>query len=184
MHDNVKNIAYIAGEAAKAFADIKPDDSVNVSSGKIAIVAFKRVIYLTADYWLAGLCATVNIALKIWETQLLYAFIIMWSLNIIIVGVFIAIYVKTGHDISLGEDLRRASDTIHEKSRIAGYITTLGVVIQAVFWSGPEQIVIFFRKEIGSMLKMVAVMLFLTAIQTVIWMFLYRTGYDNISGIF
>jgi hypothetical protein len=59
----------------------------------------------------------------------------------------------------------------------------LGVILQAAVWSGPEQVVIFFRKEIGSMSRMVAVLLFLTVLQTVAWMFLYRSGYDTVTGL-
>lgn len=93
------------------------------------------------------------------------------------------IYFKTGHDVSLGEDLRRGVDAIHEKSLIAGRLSMLGIIIQAAVWSGPEQIVIFFKKEIGSTIGMVMVMLLLTAIQTVAWMFLYRSGYDLMKGV-
>jgi len=172
----------IISEGMKAFADIKTGDSVGVGAGKVALIAAKRTVYVVADYWLAALCAAANIALKAMEVRLLYAFIAMWGINILIAGVFLAIYARTGHDISLGEDLRRASDAIHKKSRVAGYLAMLGVILQAAVWSGPEQVVIFFRKEIGGMPRMVAVMLILTVIQTGVWMYLYRTGYDAVTG--
>ena len=180
---HIKNTAAIIGEATKAFAGIQAGDSARVGTGKVALVAAKRIIYTVADYWLAALCAALNIALKVWGVHLLSAFAVMWGVNILIAGVFLAIYARTGQDISLGEDLRRASDAIREKSRVAGYLSMLGVVVQAAVWSGPEQVVIFFRKEIGAMPKMVVVMLFLTALQTGVWMYLYRTGYDSISPL-
>lgn len=134
-----------------------------------------------ADYWLVALCAAINIALKALEVPLLYAFIGMWLIDIMIAGVFLAVYAKTGHDISLGEDLRRATDAMHKKSKIAGYLSMLSVIAQATFWSGPEQVVIFFRKEIGCMPRMVGGMVFLSAIQAAAWMYLYRTGYDLLA---
>jgi hypothetical protein len=179
---HLRKTGEIIAEGMKAFADIKMGDSVGVGAGKVALIAAKRTVYVVADYWLAALCAALNIALKVMEVRLLYAFTVMWGVNILIAGIFLAIYAKTGHDISLGKDLRRASDAIHEKSRLAGYFTMLGVILQAAVWSGPEQVVIFFRKEIGSMPRMVAVMLFLTALQTGAWMYLYRTGYDTVTG--
>lgn len=112
----------------------------------------------------------------------MYAFVVMWTINIVIAGGFLAIYVKIGHDVSLGEDLRRGVDAIHKKSWIVGRLSMLGVIIQAAVWSGPERIVIFFKKEIGSTFGMVIVMLFLTAIQTIVWMYVYRTGYDLVKG--
>lgn len=183
MLGHLRKMGGIITEGMKAFADIKVGDSVGVGTGKAALIAAKRTVYIIADYWLAALCAALNIALKALEVRLLYAFIAMWVINILIAGVFLAIYARTGHDISLGEDLRRASDAIHEKSRLAGYLAMLGISLQAAVWSGPEQVVIFFRKEIGGMSRMVVVMLFLTAFQTGIWMYLYRTGYDTVSGL-
>jgi hypothetical protein len=183
MLGHLRKTGGIIAEGMKAFADIKTGDSVGVGAGKVALIAAKRTVYIVADYWLAALCAAANIALKTLEVRLLYAFIAMWGINILIAGVFLVIYARTGHDISLGEDLRRASDAIHKKSKFAGYLAMLGVILQAAVWSGPEQVVIFFRKEIGSMTRMVAVMLFLTVLQTGAWMYLYRTGYDAVTGL-
>jgi hypothetical protein len=183
MLSYIKKISEIISEGLKAFAGIKEGDSVVAGTGKAALVAMKRTLYTVADYWLAALCAALNIALKASKVQLLYAFLIMWLVNIVIAGVFIAIYLKTGHDVSLGEDLRRATDAMHKKSKIAGYLSMLGVIFQAVFWSGPEQVVIYFRKEIGGLPRMIIVMLFLTAIQTSIWMYLYRAGYDVVKEL-
>jgi len=173
----------VFAEGMRAFAGIEAEDSVSVGSGKVALIAAKRAVYTIADYWLAALCAAMNIVLKAWGVPLLYAFMVMWLVNIVIAGVFMVIFARTGHDISLGVDLRRASDAIHAKSRLAGYFTMLGVILQAAVWSGPEQVVIFFRKEIGAMPRMVAVMLLLTALQTGVWMYLYRTGYDTVAKI-
>jgi len=181
MNSYLKKIAAIVAEGMKAFADINPGDSVAAGTGKVALVAVKRTVYTIADYWLAAMCAAINIALKAMGIRLLYAFIAMWLIDIVIAGVFLAIYAKTGHDISLGEDLRRATDAMHKKSKIAGYLSMLVTILQATVWSGPEQVVIFFRKEIGGMPRMVVVMLLLTAIQSAVWMYLYRTGYDLLA---
>ncbi|MDD2898757.1 MAG: hypothetical protein PHI31_08590 [Desulfuromonadaceae bacterium] len=183
MFGSLKKTYGLFNAGLKAFADIKDGDSVGVGAGKVALIAVKRSAYIFADYWLAAVCAALNIALKALDIRLLYAFIVMWGVNILIAGFFLVIYARTGHDISLGEDLRRATDAIRQESRRAGYLTVCGVIVQAVFWSGPEQVVIFFRKEIGSTPNMVAAMLFLTALQTGIWMYLYRTGYDTVTGL-
>lgn len=179
-----KIAAFIAAckDILKAFFGIKEKDGAEESGKKVASTVIRRIIYGVADYWLAIFCAAANIALKVSGISLGYAFIAMWAINIVIAGTFLAIYVKTGHDISLGADLRRGVDAIHEKSRIVGYFSMAVVIFQAAVWSGPEQIVIFFKKEIGSTFGMVAVMLFLTAIQTIVWMALYRSGYDLMVG--
>jgi hypothetical protein len=183
MFGTLKRSREILAEGVRAFANIKAGDSVGIGAGKIALIAAKRTAYVIGDYWLAALCAALNIALKASEVRLSYAFITMWSIDILIAGTLLAIFARTGHDISLGDDLRRATDAMHEKSKLVGYLAVLGVIVQAAVWSGPEQVVIFFRKEIGGMPRMVAVMLLLTFIQTVVWMYVYRTGYDSISEL-
>lgn len=177
-----RNITSFLRDVFRAFFDIKEGDSSKEGGKKVTGTVIRRIIYGIADYWLAIFCAVANITLKVYETPLEYAFIIMWVINITIAGAFLVIYVKTGHDLSLGEDLRRGVDVIHGKSRIVGYFTTFGVILQAAVWSGPEQVVIFFRKEIGSAVGMTVIMLFLTALQTGVWMFLYRSGYDIVTS--
>ena len=54
----------------------------------------------------------------------------------------------------------------------------VGVVLFAVFWSGPEQVILFFRKEIRSFFRGVVILLVLTAIQSYIWTIIYGLGYD------
>jgi hypothetical protein len=165
-------------EVVKAFFNIHEKDDMEDVGMKVSGTLLKRIGYAIADYWLAGLCAAANIALKVYGTPLGWAFVVMWGINIVIAGVFFAIYVKSDIDVSLGRDLRRAVDVVHGKSKLLGYASVFGVLFQAIYWSGPEQLVIFFQKEIGSRLRSVMVLFFLTALQTVIWMYLYRTGYD------
>lgn len=169
-------------EVVKAFFNIHEKDCAEDVGMKVSGTLLKRIGYAIADYWLAGLCAAANIALKVYGTPLGWAFAVMWAINIVIAGVFFAIYVKSDIDVSLGRDLRRAVDVVHGKSKWLGYASVFGVLFQAIYWSGPEQLVIFFQKEIGSRLRSVLVLFFLTALQTVIWMYLYRTGYEVLMG--
>jgi len=165
-------------EVVKAFFNIHEKDDIEDVGMKVSGTFLKRIGYAITDYWLAGLCAAANVALKVYGAPLGWAFAVMWAINIVIAAVFFAIYVKSDIDVSLGRDLRRAVNVIHAKSKLLGYASVFGVLFQAIYWSGPEQLVIFFQKEIGSRLRSVLVLFFLTALQTVIWMYLYRTGYD------
>lgn len=165
-------------DVVKAFFNIHEKDCTEDVGRKVSGTFLKRIGYAIADYWLAGFCAAANIALKAYGTPLGWAFVVMWAINIVIAGVFFAIYVKSDIDVSLGRDLRRAVNVIHAKSKLLGCVSVFGVLFQAVYWSGPEQLVVFFQKEIGSRVRSVVVLFFLTALQTVIWMYLYRTGYD------
>ncbi|QQR65169.1 hypothetical protein IPH92_01130 [Candidatus Kaiserbacteria bacterium] len=171
----------IALNSIRAFFGIENGDDYKKVCRKIVFVGFKRFMYVILDYWLAGITAAANLFLKAYEVDIVLAFMAMLLLNMTICIVFVMTYEKTGVDLSLGVDLRRAVDKIHTESKTAGYFAILIVSIQAIFWSGPEQIVIFFQKELPGWKRWVA-LLVLTAIQTVIWMFLWRTGYDVISG--
>jgi hypothetical protein len=171
----------IALNTIRAFFGVTPDDSFQVIVKKFVFVGSKRLTYFILDYWLAGLTGAANVFLKANDVELTIAIVAMWTLNIIISYAFVMTYEKTGVDLSLGVELRRAVDRIHSESRVAGFLALSSVLFQAVFWSGPEQIVIFFKKELPGWRRWCA-LLVLTAVQTLIWMYLWRTGYDVVSG--
>ncbi len=176
-------IVALLKDISDAFFNLKEGENIQEKSKKVASTVTRRIIYGFADYGVEIFIFSANVALKALGIPLLYAFIAMWIINILVAGIFMMIYFKTGHDVSLGEDLRRGVDAIHKKSLIAGRLSMLGIIIQASVWSGPEQIIIFFKKEIGNTFRMVMVMLFLTAIQTIVWMFIYRSGYDFVKWL-
>lgn len=167
----------IALNSIRAFFGIMAGDSIQIMARKILFTGSRRLTYFVLDYWLAAVTAAANIFLKASNVDLFVAFAAMWGLNIVISYAFVLVYERTGVDVSLGVDFRRAVDRIHTESKAAGIVAFLSVLAQAVFWSGPEQIVIFFEKELPGLKKWFALFA-LTAIQTVIWMYLWRTGYD------
>jgi len=171
-------------ETLKSFLNFKEEDGLLTKGKKTANLIIRRVVYFAADYGLAFVSAAIVIAMKALGFSFLLAFSALWIFDFAAAGTFVVFYEKTGKDLSLGEDFRRAVDTIHKKSRIAGWMTTLFIMAQAIYWTGPEQIVIFFRKEIGTIFRVVVVLLFLTAIQAVIWTVLYGFGYDLITRFF
>jgi len=179
----VAKIVALLKDFSDAFFNLKKGESIQEKSKKVASTATRRIIYGFADYGIEILVLSTNIVLKALGISLLYAFIVMWIINIMVAGMFMIIYFKTGHDVSLGEDLRRGVDAIHKKSPIASRLLMLEIIIQASVWSGPERIVIFFKKETGNAFRMVMVVLFLTAIQTIVWMFIYRSGYDFVKWL-
>jgi hypothetical protein len=105
-------------------------------------------------------------------------FVAMWIFDILAAGAFFIYFKKTGKDLSLGEDMRRASDTAYAKSRIMGLLGLAWVIIFSIFWTGPERIVIFFRKEIGTTPRIVLALAVLTMVQALIWTRIYGFGYD------
>ena len=179
----VTNITTPVADILKAFFNISDGDDAKESGKKVAGSVFRRVIYSVADYWLAFLSGVLIIMLKAIGYGFLQMFFVMWAFDVVVAYAFVAVWQRTGKDVTLGEDYRRASDAIFQKSRIIGWMSRLGVVIKATFWDGPEHIVIFFRKEIKTEARMIVVLLILTAMQAAIWTEIYSLGYDSIAGL-
>ncbi len=171
-------------EVLKSFLNIKEGDGLLAKGGKAADLIVRRAVYFAADYGLAILAAGIVVGMKALGFSFLSAFFALWLFDFVSAGAFIVFYEKTGKDLSLGEDFRRATDVVNSRSRIAGFTVTLGVIFLAIVWTGPEKIITFFRKEIRTIPRVIAVLLFLTAIQAVIWTMIYSSGYDLAAKLF
>lgn len=171
-------------EALKSFLNFKEDDRLLTKGKKTANLIVRRVVYFAADYGLTFVSAAIVAAMKALGFSFFWAFIAMWTFDFVVAGAFIAFYEKTGEDLSLGEDLRRATDTIRKTSRLAGYATMALIIGQAIVWTGPEKIITFFRKEIGTIPRVTFTLLILTAVQAVIWTMIYGFGYDLLTQLF
>ena len=178
----LRRIGIFLTEVFASFFDIHRSDNVLTSGGKVATKVSSRVLYKILDYWTILASAAIVAHMKkegfaFWPTAGA-----LWLFDIIVAAAFVLWHETTGHDITLGKDFRRATDRIHSASPIAGYISMVGVVLFAVFWSGPEQVILFFRKEIRSFFRRVVILLVLTAIQSYIWTIIYGLGYDLVTG--
>ena len=171
-------------EILKSFLNFKKDDGLLTKGKKTANLVVRRVVYFAADYGLTFVSAAIVASMKAMGFSFFSAFIAMWIFDFVVAGAFIVFYEKTGEDLSLGEDLRRATDTIHKTSWLAGYATMMLVIGQAIVWTGPEKIITFFRKEIGTIPRIIVILLALTAIQAVIWTMIYGFGYDLLTRWF
>jgi hypothetical protein len=187
MNETSKKIAaYIAAplkDISVAFFNIKEEENAAEKGKKVAGTVARRIAYAVADYWLVALSAVLIVAMKTLGYEFLYLFLAMWAFDIIVAATFVAIWQRTGNDLTLGEDYRRAADVIYQKSRIVGILSFLAVIVKASFWDGPEHIVIFFRKEIGTEARMALALVVLTAIQSILWTAVYSLGYESISEL-
>src|SRR3989344_6990442 len=128
-------------EIIGSFLNFNEGDGLLTKGKKAANLIVRRGIYFAADYGLAALSAAVVVAAKALGASFVGAFLALWAFDFLVAGAFIVFFEKTGEDLSLGVDFRRAVDTVHKKSRLAGYMAVLLVVGQAIFWTGPEKIV-------------------------------------------
>jgi len=174
----IRTALFFIAEVIESFLNIKREDELRVKGTKTADFAVHRVLYLIADYWLWVLQAFIALAMKRLDYSLFEMCIVLWVYDFVAAGLFVVIYEVTGKDLSLGEDFRRAVDTINGKSKTAGMFAATGVVILAVAWTGPEKVITFFRKEIGSIPRLLMTLSGLTAIQAFMWAALYSFAYD------
>lgn len=152
-------------------------------SKKVAVTAIRRTIYVIADYWTALLCASLVGAMKYYGLNFIEIFLGTWAYDFVVAMAFLVISLKSGQDITLGEAFRRAADVIRSSHKVAGYLTFGYLTIKATIWDGPEQIAIFFKKEIKTLPRMTVLLFFLTIVQGAFWAWVYSLGYDSISEL-
>src|SRR3989344_9608617 len=101
-------------EVLKAFLNIKEEDDGLLAKGKKAAnLVARRAAYFVADYYLMLVSAGVVSIARYLEFPFLGVFFALWTFDILVAWAFIAFFEKTGEDLSLGADLRRAADTVH-----------------------------------------------------------------------
>jgi hypothetical protein len=171
-------------EVLKSFLNFKEGDGLLTKGMKTADLATRRAAYFAADYYLFGVSAAMFAAMKTVGFSFLWIFVVLWVFDFVVASAFILFYEKTGEDLSLGVDFRRAVDTINGKSRLAGLVTMLWIICLSIVWTGPEKVITFFRKEIRTIPRIVMALVSLTAMQALIWAVLYGFGYDFAVKLF
>lgn len=178
-------LANILTTTTKAFLDIHDSDSSFQKAKKVSDTVINHTTYTIADYWIM---IASGVFIVIMDQRFGYGpiglFLLMWAFDIVVALAFIIFWKLTGRDVTLGEGYRRAVDAIHSGSRVIGYIMFALVLIKATFWDGPERIVIFFHKEIRTAIRMLFILLVLTAAQAAIWTPIYVLGFENATELF
>ncbi len=171
-------------EVARAFFNIKEGDGLLTGGKKAVGLVVRRATYFVVDYYLVGLSIALVAGMKALGFSFFPTFLAMWVFDFFVAGAFIVYYRRTGNDVTLGTDLRRAGDAIYKKSRILAFLSVGWFVIKAIVWTGPERAVLFFHKEIRTTSQIIIVLLFLTIIQAAIYTPIYSLGYDQFVKLF
>lgn len=170
----------IFDRASDAFFDIRKGDASGKMTGKVAVTIAKRIFYSSLDYILAGLSIWLVIAVKNHGLSYPAAVAAMWLLIDLPSAVaFVAIYEKTGRDMTLGRAYRRMANTILEHSKVAGVIVFMYEITLASFWSGPDYTVLFFRDELKTRMRLAVGLMSITAAHAFLWTGVYWLGYEN-----
>lgn len=180
----IKAAIHFIAEVLESFLNFKEGDGLREKGVKTSDLVARRIVYFAVDYSITIVSVSIGVAMKVLGFSLLAMFGILWIFDFVVAGLFVAIYEMTEKDLSLGVDFRRAVDTMNKKSRPLALLTTLGITFLAIVWTGPEKIITFFRKEIGTIERLIAVLMVLTAIQAFLWAALYSFAYDLVAKLF
>ncbi|MFA5993404.1 MAG: hypothetical protein WC823_00425 [Parcubacteria group bacterium] len=167
-------------EATREFFQIVEDDSHEEMAASVRMTLRQRAWYVAMDYWAVFACMGVVAVLNYFKRDFIevvmatavYDFLVAWG--------FMIYSLRTGKDVTFGNGYRRAIDVIHRESKIVGYLGMVVLNAKATIWDGPEQVPIFFKKEIGGFGGMTLVLVFLAAIQGLFWAWLYSYGYESV----
>lgn len=171
----------IFDKASDAFFDIRKGDAVGKMTEKITVTVAKRIFYSLLDYILAGLSIWLVIAAKNHGFSYPAAVAAMWVLiDLPSAGVFVAIYEKTGRDMTLGRAYRRMANAILDYSKKAGVVVFVYEITLASFWSGPDYTVLFFRDELKTRKRLAVGLISITAAHAFLWTGVYWLGYENV----
>lgn len=178
-----RKVVWHVADVLESLLNFRKEDELREKGFKTADFAVRRVLYLIADYWLWVLQVSIAVAMKMSGYGLFELLVALWVYDFLAAGFFVVVYEVTGKDLSLGEDFRRAVDTVNGKSRLLGMLATAGVTLLAITWTGPEKVITFFRKEIGSYKRLITVLGGLTALQAFLWALLYSFAYDLVEKL-
>lgn len=166
-------------ETLESLFNIKKEDDFFEKSKNAGGLVARFSTYVYIDTVVAFGTPAIVGATKLFDLSFVWAFVGVWIYGFAIAWMFVQAFDTTGVDLSVGTDLRRAQDTLREGSRIASVLSMAILVFKWSFWTGPEQVVIFFRKELNTTLRVIIVLLLITAIQSFFWAGLYSLGYDG-----
>lgn len=173
-------IVKVIKEAVREFFQIFEDDDCDKVVKTVKITMRQRAYYIVMDYWAVFGAIFVVASLNYFNRGFIEIFLVTAIYDFLVAWGFMVYSLKTGNDITFGEGYRRAIDVIHRESKIMGYIGMVFLNLKAVVWDGPEQVPIFFKKEIGGFMKMTFILFFLATLQGLFWAWLYSYGYESV----
>jgi len=167
-------------EASREFFQIFEDDSFEESAEVVRITMKQRAWFIMMDYWAVFACIGVVALLNYLERSFLEVTIGTIIFDFVVAQAFMIYSLRTGQDITFGYGYRRAIDVIHRESKAVGYFGMVALSIKATIWDGPEQVPIFFKKELGGIGRMTALLVILAGFQGWFWAWLYSYGYESV----
>lgn len=173
-------VVSVIKEATREFFQIFEDDSHEDVVASVRMTMKQRAYYIAMDYWAVFACIGLITVLNYFEKSSVEVAIWTIAFDFWVAWGFMVYSLRTGKDVTFGEGYRRALDIIHRESKVIGFLGMVGVNAKATIWDGPEQVPIFFKKELRSFERMVGILVPLSIIQGIFWAWLYSYGYESV----
>lgn len=171
-------VVWTVAETLESLFNLREEHTLKDKGVKTAGWFARAAIYFVLDHGINLVQVALAIAMKAWGLPLLAMFAGLWIFDLVAAGVFVIVHEVTGKDLTLGMDTRRAANYLRQSSRTLSFLVGVGNAILAIAWTGPERVIAFYREEIGSVKRLVLVLVVLTGIQAFLWTLLYSYAYD------
>jgi hypothetical protein len=168
-----------------AFLGTNKDDTTVKKAGRVGSVVARRAVFMQMDYALTAAGAAIAVTLHTWHpyegwAQILFVFSALWVFELLCAMPFIFAWRKTGIDVTLAADARRAMNQLSSDSKIAGKIGFSFFICKGLVWDGPEEVIIFFYNELQQKGLIMVTLIIVSAIQAALWGFVFIWGYEMI----
>jgi hypothetical protein len=161
-----------------AFWGVDEEDSTGDAAEKVADKLELRLWYAILDYWTAALFAALVIGMTAYGFSFWAIFATGWVFDFVVAMYFVIHEQVFKVDMTLGSDYRRAMDEMRGRRKWLWGVVLVAIIVKAAVWDGPEQIVMFFRKELHTWLRVTGIIFLLTAFQAWFWQVFWMTGYE------
>lgn len=140
--------------------------------------AIRYIIYSILDWGLMGLSIALVAVMKSLEANIVITTISMWIFDFVTAWSLLYLCIRSGEDLTLGRQYRKAYELIRAKSRISGLVSLSILIVKGVIWDGPEKLVEFWFKELNSSNKRLFALFCASFFQAIFWTTIYWLGLD------
>ena len=169
-------------EAFRAFFDVRDGEKTvsKVVAKRAAVLTTSRVVFGWFDWFVSGALASFSFWMQANGASNQEVFLGTWLYDFFASALFFFVSDMTGVDFTLGQSLRRMSDSFANEGFIGKIFSGIFLFffsVKAIIWEGPEVICFLFQKELKTKRNVWLGLFALSAVQGVFGTWLYTTGY-------
>lgn len=149
-------------------------------------IAWMGITVPTFNYlmWLlTGVTFTLVGIMREWGLGFWIMFLVLWPGNIALCWWILWVYNKTSIDFTLSETYRRLTNQGMARSRVIGILLEFWFCLSLIVWAGAASFCIYHKDRLEPVVLRVFSLVFVSAIQMSLWVYIFMMGYDGISEL-